>query len=1045
MEGEFRKYPVIIYEADLCHDLIVNSSSDANIIQYYSISEYGQFLALISEHYQCLLFTENSDLQFLVNLKNKIDKIQCDCKLILIADIKINSLISNYYSAGIDEILFKEGNNTKNIKIEISSAITKYLSKRNKRSLGEISFADFCPLIESPIIVTDPNFRIISWNHSAETVYKWDKDDVLDKRFDRITGINLNDHLGIDIFRKLAKNGYWKGELKQTNAIGELLTINAAIKKLDPGQFGGVSYLFQCHDISEIKRMSNALKDSEELYRTLIHNAGEGIILYDGDEIINCNQKATDILKCSKSDLIGSNPAVFSPQYQSDGSHSETKIKEYVIKALNGETQRFEWKYNRFDGTIIDTELSLSRVLVSGKKLVMAIINDISNRKKTELALNQNQDRLKMLMENTGHVLLMYDISGNMLYINGAEKFGLNVENIYGKTIFDLFDSKTCRTFKEQIERMKQNPGNFNNEIEIDWGIDIIWFKEYIYPIKSPSGELYAIGKIIQNISEKVEAEKALIESERKYKELTDQLPQVIYEIDLEGRFKYVNKRGYEFTGYTPEEVKSLTAYDMFIPEDKEKIINSLKRIMAGDEIGGNEYTAKRKDGSTFPILAYSNRLLRDGKVSGFSGFLIDITEIKKTERALFEAEEKMRSFIESVDDIVYFQSLDHKITLLNDTFERITGYSQQDFINNPRLREEILHPDDFKLINDFMERNPKGAPVFENIYRLKNKYGKWKWMQSKMIGIKNSQGNYIGYNCIDRDITEYKEMMDEIQDLNEDLEQRVAERTKQLENILDDLQNEIEIRKETEEELKRVQENISRAYSQEKELSELKTRFISMISHEYRTPLTVILTTTYLLEQLFKGDNKDIFRNHLEKIRISVNNMTKLLENVLTIGKSESGKFDVKHRIIDIVKFGRDIVEEIKIVDKNKHNFIILSNNEKTVISTDDKHLRQIFTNLLSNAAKYSPDGTNINLDIHENNDKVIVKFIDNGIGITHEDRVHLFEAFHRGKNVGNVSGTGLGLSIVKRCTDALNGNITLDSVIDKGTTFTLTLPRLS
>ena len=253
----------------------------------------------------------------------------------------------------------------------------------------------------------------------------------------------------------------------------------------------------------------------------------------------------------------------------------------------------------------------------------------------------------------------------------------------------------------------------------------------------------------------------------------------------------------------------------------------------------------------------------------------------------------------------------------------------------------------------------------------------------------------------------------------------------------------EVAIRQRTENELQEAKEKVTKALEQEKELNFLKSRFISMISHEYRTPLTVILTSTYLIEQYYQGTNREQFDKFIFKIRESVKSMIKLLEDVLTIGKSESGKFSLSIDKIRLVDFCNDIIEEVQVIDNKKHIFEFnYVNNDFEVIS-DVNSLKHIISNLLLNAAKYSPGQDNVIINLEDLNNDVKIEVIDFGIGIPIEDQSLLFEAFYRASNVGAISGTGLGLSIVKRFVDTIKGTITVDSKRNEGTKFTIIFPK--
>lgn len=241
--------------------------------------------------------------------------------------------------------------------------------------------------------------------------------------------------------------------------------------------------------------------------------------------------------------------------------------------------------------------------------------------------------------------------------------------------------------------------------------------------------------------------------------------------------------------------------------------------------------------------------------------------------------------------------------------------------------------------------------------------------------------------------------------------------------------------------ERKRSEEDIRNALNQERELNELKSRFVAMTSHEFRTPLATILSSAELLEHY--GHKWDDTRKlkHLHQIQQSVEHMTGLLNDVLLLGKAESGNLAFKPIPMPLTEFCRGLAEELQITT-NTHEIVCSLQAQPTETYMDEKLLRHVFTNLLSNAIKYSPQGGIINFELVFENDYAVFKVQDHGLGIPQTECDRVFNSFNRASNVGNISGTGLGLAIVKRSVDLHGGDITLTSQEKVGTTFTVRLP---
>jgi len=420
---------------------------------------------------------------------------------------------------------------------------------------------------------------------------------------------------------------------------------------------------------------------------------------------------------------------------------------------------------------------------------------------------------------------------------------------------------------------------------------------------------------------------------------------------------------------------------------------------------------------------------------------MIKNEEIERLETQLKESLNLHKSVVDNSLDGTIIIDRSFKVLYANEEVVKITGFTI-DELQNSDFRNMVESSSKSEIVNKFNELFQAGGQDIRFEFNITNKSGNKRNVYVSSTIMDDFQGHRANV-CQILDITEIKKAEERQRKLNIELEKRVIERTSQLEDAMSELQLEVAVRKKTEEELKIAKEEVTKALEQEKELNSLKTRFISMISHEYRTPLTVILTSTYLIEQFYQGSSKEQFDKFLDKIRGSVKTMTQLLEDVLTIGKSESTRNTLNLIEMNIVDFTKDIIDEVKVIDSNKHEFMFLFDRPKLIIETDEKQLRHILSNLISNAAKYSPSADKVTVNISETDRHVQIDIVDKGIGIPKEDQSSLFESFYRARNVGSISGTGLGLAIVKKCVDLLNGSISVVSAEGEGTTFTIEIPK--
>jgi len=243
---------------------------------------------------------------------------------------------------------------------------------------------------------------------------------------------------------------------------------------------------------------------------------------------------------------------------------------------------------------------------------------------------------------------------------------------------------------------------------------------------------------------------------------------------------------------------------------------------------------------------------------------------------------------------------------------------------------------------------------------------------------------------------------------------------------------------------LKKHQENVtiesSLAHAESR--SQEKTEYISIASHDLRTPLTAIQMSAGMLQRYGNKLTEDKKEKHLKRIQTAAQHMNQLLEDILTLSRTEAGKLDFHPEPIDVVEFCEEVLDEIKAIASAKHSLRLTLYGDNQVINLDPLILRHILSNLLSNAIKYSPEGGTINLDVTPTTTEITFTVRDRGIGLPSEYQKKLFQRFERADNVGKIPGTGLGLSIVKRLIDLHGGEITVESQQGKGSIFTVTFP---
>jgi PAS domain S-box-containing protein len=384
------------------------------------------------------------------------------------------------------------------------------------------------------------------------------------------------------------------------------------------------------------------------------------------------------------------------------------------------------------------------------------------------------------------------------------------------------------------------------------------------------------------------------------------------------------------------------------------------------------------------------------------------------------------------------------RIVLINPAAQRIFGYNEQEITGSAI---ETLIPDRFKMNHSKLRSGFYEHPQHRVMGHGRDLYGKKKDgseipLEVSLSFYKREGELFVIAFIVDittrkaienNNLTQQKQleqMAIDMRMLNAELETKVRERTMILQEAL--------------KELEKSQHDLNEALSKEKELSEIKSRFVSTASHEFRTPLSTVLSSAALVSRYNQQGDAEKSEKHIKKIKDAVKHLSDLLEDFLSLGKLEEGKVQLNVEQIEINELLKEISEEVQGIIKTDQ-FIQLECNIEGFFYTDKKLLRNVLINLLSNAIKFSPENSSILLKADINNNTLIISVKDNGIGISEEDQQHLFSSFFRGKNATTIQGTGLGLHIVKRYIELIQGTIELQSKLHQGTTVIVSIPNLA
>ncbi len=402
---------------------------------------------------------------------------------------------------------------------------------------------------------------------------------------------------------------------------------------------------------------------------------------------------------------------------------------------------------------------------------------------------------------------------------------------------------------------------------------------------------------------------------------------------------------------------------------------------------------------------------------------------------------EAFREIFQSMTEGIVVINREGEILVVNRVVEQMFGYDN-DELNGKNL--ELLLPERFRggHIKHRLSFNKNPSPRrmgFGRDLSALNKNGE-EFPVEISLSYSEAMGNFIAIAFIS-DISWRKNSEQALKQSEEqlivyasELEKKVQTRTEDLNETIKKLENEVNERKKAEEEVRKL-------LVRERELNDLKSKFVSIASHEYSTPLSSVLSSNALIEQYKKKSDYEKIDKHTQSVRSSVNHLTSILNDFLSLGKLEEGKIEVEHQPVNLPMLFDDIREEMKPSLKEGQQILIDFKMDKDNFATDSRILRNILFNLISNASKYSDVNKKILVGGSNDGELLSISIRDEGIGIPELDQKYLFERFFRATNVSNIQGTGLGLTIVKRYVELLNGTLTFSSEQNRGSVFTVAL----
>lgn len=777
--------------------------------------------------------------------------------------------------------------------------------------------------------------------------------------------------------------------------------------------------------------------------------------------ILRTNPAWNDVLGYSEKEIAGANFLNF--------VHPDDiqKTIDEMGKLQTGETLFY------FENRYLDRSGNYHWLLWSGlflnqEGVYYGIAHDITERKNAENALKLNEKELSSILANPeGYLIYQLHNSRDQQETQVTkvspsiiDVLGIDPSNKYNfNKWFEILHPEDLPLLLEAHQRGSLPPFQLDIQVRfihkkkgLRWG----HIRSNGTPYEdNPSLIEYANG-IIFDITEQKRIEEALRDSEMKLKAISENAPGIVFQFKMDKSknftFPYVSQGISILYGLSKEEIsKDASSFlEKVYKDDRQQFYSSilesaehLSPFHLSFRITNKENSIKWLNTRSLPFKQPDDSII-------WMGIAIDITEQKMAEQALLESENTLMAIFNHAPVVMMLLDENTEIIALNNTGlyyagkkpEQAIGMRGGDLLNcigtlnnphgcgaGPRCKTctirntvaETLFTGDsrHKIEADIMVQND-----LENETRT-------VLVSSSMVNL--NSGNRI-LVTID-DITDRKKIENRLVEYKEHLEEIVEERTRELQLSNSLLEDEIKKQKESEQ---KVKESLEK----EKELNRLKTEFVSMVSHEFRTPLTSILASADLLEINGKKENYDKYFNHIYKIQASVENMTRMLNDVLAISRAERGRMLFAAASTNLSELCLDIVEEER-RRLSREKFIDFSYNAVEKYSSLDPNLiRQFLGNIISNSIKFTPAEGKISLTVNDTGTEIIFIVEDEGIGISSEEQSKIMEPFVRGSEVENIPGTGLGMTIIQNAVEMHNGKLTFRSEHKKGSKFIVTLP---
>ncbi|WP_158442180.1 PAS domain S-box protein [Planktothrix agardhii] len=909
--------------------------------------------------------------------------------------------------------------------------------------------------INDAVISTAMDGTILTWNIGSEKLYGYESHEAIGQN---ISMLYLTEDLPLlqsSVLIPLLEKGTHEVELRNRTKSGNTIDISLRLSLVRDEMENPIRVIGCSNDISDRKQAELELRKSESRFRQLFESDVVGTLSADlQGQITDANDLFLDMLGYTRqeleSGLIRWNE-ITPPEYVAADFYAMSHLLEY------GTITPWEKQYSRKDGSRVSVIIG-AVLLTDSDDQTICIAVDISDRKRAEQKLQQlNQELETKVAERTQELAqvnsLQSAILGSTSYsiistdLNGIiQTCNPSVERMLGYSPSELIGNtpEIIHDRQEVIDRAAELTEELKQDIPVGFEVfiaksrrNLVNEQEWTYirkdgsrfpvslsvtALKDDNDQIIGFLGIANDISDRKEAEIALIESETKFRRLVEGINDLIWSTDKNGAFSYLSPQFQTLFGLEVNEWIGKKFTDLVHPDDLDGLISAYKQSIRSQQKTSNiEFRHLHQNGDYIWVSINTTPIINsEGIVIGGHGILADISDRKVTEAALRASDQRWQFALERAGDGIFDWNVQTNEIFYSKQWKGILGYADDEIENKFKSWEDLVHPDDlaqcYADVNKYLNNETQ---LYETEHRLRCKDGSYKWILARGGAIERGADGQV------------LRMMGTHTDLSD--------------------------RKQAEVQLQKINEELLRA-------TKLKDEFLANMSHELRTPLNSILGMSESLKDEILGSLNEKQLKAIGIVESSGEHLLSLINDILDLSKISSGMMELNTESVSVKNLCDSslvFVRQQAFQKKVQLNSNIPKNINK--INVEERRIRQVLINLLTNAVKFTPSEGQVNLLVAVgggdtwqgeatipqriklmNSPMIVFQIVDTGIGIAPKDLQRLFQPFVQVSSSLNrqYEGTGLGLALVKQIVELHGGQVMAESKIGKGSSFSVALP---